>query len=164
DVPPRDLAADDLVHELVALARLLRDQVDDNVAVLTRASRLPDEPALDLLDRSADRLAIGDLRPADVALHAELALEAVDDDLEVELTHAGDDRLARLLVRGDAKRRVLLREAAERLGELVLVALRLRLDSDRDHGLRERHRFEHDRRRVRRQRVARRRELEADRG
>ena len=46
--------------------------------------------------------------------------------------------------------------------ELVLVGLRLRLDGDRDHRVRERHRLEHDRRRLRRERVARRRVLQAD--
>ena len=45
-----------------------------------------------------DRLAVGDLRPADVRVDVELALQAVDDDLEVELAHAGDQRLAGLLV------------------------------------------------------------------
>ena len=66
DVLARDLAADDLVEELVALARLGRLEVDDDVAVLAAAAGLADELALDLLDGLADRLAVGDLRPADV--------------------------------------------------------------------------------------------------
>src|SRR5204863_5416433 len=41
-------------------------------------------------------LAIDDLRLARARLHAVLALHAVDDDLEVELAHARDDRLAGL--------------------------------------------------------------------
>src|SRR6185312_142786 len=98
DVLLGDLASDDLVLEDVAGAGLLRVQVDDGVAVLPRAARLPDELALDLLGRLGDRLAVRDLRAADVRLDVELALQAVDDDLEVELAHAGDDRLARLLV------------------------------------------------------------------
>src|SRR5205814_1694911 len=120
-----DLAADDLVDELVAGARLLRVQVDGRVAVLARAAGLADEPALDLLGRTGDRLAVGDLRPADVRVDVELALQPVDDDLEVQLAHTGDQRLARLLVRGDAERRVLLGEAREPRAELVLVGLRL---------------------------------------
>jgi hypothetical protein len=40
----------------------------------------------------------------------------------VELAHAGDDRLPGLLVRRDPERGILLREALERRGELVLVA------------------------------------------
>ena len=50
----------------------------------------------------------------------------------------------------------------EALTELVLVALRLRLDRDRDHRVGERHRLEHDRGRLDGERVARRRLLEAD--
>ena len=48
--------------------------------------------------RLADRLAVGHLRLADVRLHLELAPHAVDDDLQVQLAHAGDDGLAGLLV------------------------------------------------------------------
>ena len=81
-----------------------------DVAVLARAARLAHEPALDLLDGLGDRLAVGDLRPADVAVDAELAQEAVDDDLEVQLAHPCDERLSRLLVGRDTERRVLLGE------------------------------------------------------
>jgi hypothetical protein len=59
------------------------------VAVLAAAARLPHELAFDLLERFlADRLAVGDLRPADVRVDLELAHHAVDDDLEVQLAHA----------------------------------------------------------------------------
>jgi hypothetical protein len=58
--------------------------------------------------RGADRLAVGHLRLADVGLDLELAHHAVDDDLEVQLAHAGDDRLAGLLVGVHAEGRVLL--------------------------------------------------------
>ena len=64
----------------------------------------------------------------------------------------------------DAEGRVLLGEAREARAELVLVGLRLRLDRDRDDGLGERHRLEHDRRALGRERVAGRRGLEADAG
>src|SRR5436190_3377538 len=164
DVLLRDLAADDLVHELVALARLERHGVDDRVAVLAAAAGLADEPALDLLHGLADRLAIGDLRATDVRVDVELALEAVDDDLEVQLAHAGDQRLAGLLVAADAERRILLGEPLQPGAQLVLVGLGLRLDGDRDHGIRERHRLEPDRRRVGGEGVAGGRVLEADAG
>ena len=62
----------------------------------------------------------------------------------------------------DAERRILLGEPREAAAELVLVGLRLRLDSDRDDRVGERHRLEHDRGRLERQRVAGRRRLEAD--
>jgi hypothetical protein len=48
------------------------------------------------LDGLLDRLAVGHLRLADVGLDLELALHAVDEDVEVQLAHALDDRLAGL--------------------------------------------------------------------
>ena len=65
---------------------------------------------------------------------AELALQAVDDDLEVELAHAGDDRLGSLLVEADDEGRVFHRERVERDAELLVVAAALGLDGDRDDG------------------------------
>jgi len=62
-----------------------------------------------------------------------------DDDVEVQLAHAGDDGLARLLVGADAERRVFLGEALQREAHLLLVALGLRLHRDRDHRLGELH-------------------------
>src|SRR5205814_7939722 len=127
------------------LAGLRRLHVDDDVAVLTGASGLADEATLDLVYRLRDRLAVGDLRPADVRVDLELAQEPVDDDLEVQLAHPRDERLPRLLVRADAEGRILLGEPLEARAQLVLVALRLRLDRDRDDRVREVHRLEPDR-------------------
>src|SRR5690606_24854708 len=88
--------ADDAVDDLVARPGLLRLDAQEHVPVLAAAARLPDELAF-LLDHLADGLAVRDLRLADVCLDLELALHPVDDDLEVQLTHAGDDRLAGFL-------------------------------------------------------------------
>ena len=76
----------------------------------------------------------------------------------------GDDGLAGLLVGADAERRVLVGQRLERLAELVLVALRLRLDGDVDHRLGELHPLEDDRVAAVAQRVARGRVLEAEPG
>ena len=93
----------------------------------------------------ADRLAVGHLRLADVGLDLELAAHAVDQDLQVQLAHAGDDRLAGLLVVLDLEGRVLLGELLDRDAQLLLVALGLRLDRHVDDRRRERHRLEDDR-------------------
>ena len=98
DVLARDLAADDLVDELVAVPRRRRLEIDDHVPVLAAATGLADKAALDLLRGPAGRLAIGDLRAADVGVDRELAQQPVDDDLQVQLAHARDERLAGLLV------------------------------------------------------------------
>ena len=68
------------------------------MAVLAAAAGLPDVAAL-AVGRPGERFLVGDLRLADARLDAELALQAVDDDLEVQLAHAGDDDLAGLLRR-----------------------------------------------------------------
>ena len=60
----------------------------------------------------------------------------------MQLAHARDEGLARLRVGLDAEGRVLLGEALERDGQLVLVGLRLGLDLDLDDRLREGHRLE----------------------
>ena len=115
-----------------------------DVAVLALAARLADELALGFrLPR--DRLAVRDLRLADVGADVELAHHAVDDDLEVQLAHAADDGLAGLRVRVDLEGRVFLHELGERHAHLFLVGLGLRLDGDRDDRLREVHRLEDDR-------------------
>ena len=98
-----------------------------------------------LVDFLGDRLAVGDLRLADGGLDGVLALHAVDEHLEVQLAHAGDDRLAGLLVGADAERRVLVGQGLERLAELLLVGLRLRLDRHVDDRLGELHPLEDDR-------------------
>src|SRR3712207_7750767 len=73
-----------------------------------------------LLDGLADRLAVGDLRLADVGLDLELAPHAVDEDLQVQLAHARDDRLAGLLVEADLEGRVLLGQLLDGRAQLLL--------------------------------------------
>ena len=144
DVLARDLAAADLVDELVALARVrLERDLDDGE--LAGTTGLLDVAVLDRLDHLGDRLAVGHLRLADGGDDAELALHAVDEDLEVQLAHAGDDGLAGLFVGANAERRVLVAERLEGLAQLVLVVLGLRLDGHVDDGLGEDHPLEDDR-------------------
>ena len=111
-----------------------------------------------------DRLAVGHLRLADGGVDLELAEHAVDQHLEVQLAHAGDDGLAGLLVGADLEGRVLLGERVEGLGHLVLVDLGLGLDGDVDDRLGELERLEHDRVRRVAERVAGLGVLEADAG
>ena len=146
--PPRDLVLED-----VAGARLAREQADLHVAVLAAAAGLLGVPHL-AVGGTRQRFLVGDLRLADARLDAELALQAVDDDLEVQLAHAGDDDLPGLLVGLDAEGRVLGHQLLQADAELLLVALGLRLDRQRDDRLREVHRLEHDRLLLVAQRVA----------
>jgi hypothetical protein len=108
-----------------------------------------------------DRLAIRHLRRADVRLDLELALHAVDQDVEMKLAHALDDGLTALVVRRHAERRIFAAETIERDAHLLLVGLGLRLDRQLDHGLGEFHPLEDDRCGQRAERVAGRGVLEA---
>src|SRR5947209_1945553 len=155
DVLPRDPPAGHLVLELVPSAVAAGGlEVDEHPAVLAGAAGLLLVGVLDLLDLAGDRLAVGDLRPADVRLDLELAAHPVDQHLQVQFAHSGDDRLAGLLVGPDLEGRVLLGEPLDRGAQLLLVTLGLRLDGHVDHRRREGHRLEHDRLVLRGQRVA----------
>src|SRR3569833_4697779 len=115
DVLPRDAATGDLVLELVAVAAAAeRFDVDDDAAELARATRLLLVGVLDLLHLAANGLTVGDLRPADVRLDLALTLHAVDQHLEVQLAHAGDDGLPGLLVGPHLEGGVLLGEPLDR--------------------------------------------------
>src|SRR5439155_15422381 len=83
-----------------------------------------------------DRLDVRNARLVQLHLDAEAALGALHGDLDVHLAHAGEELLPGLLVAAEAERRVLLAEAAERLRDLVLVALRLRGHREAHHRLR----------------------------
>ena len=85
----------------------------------------------------ADRLLVGHARRLERHLGAEARLQAVDDDLDVDLREPGDDLLAGLRVAMQVDRRVLLLQAAQRGEDLVLVALGLGLDREGHDRLRE---------------------------
>ena len=110
---------------------------------LTATTRLADELAFDL-GAGTDGLAVGNLRRTDIGLDLELAPHAINDDIEVQLAHTGDDGLTGLFVGVHAERRIFLRQTTERDAHLLLVALGLGLDRDRDDRLRELHALERD--------------------
>src|SRR3546814_8232916 len=92
DVLLRHAATRDLVDELVATTGTGGLEVDRDLRVLTGATRLLLVRVGVLDDRLGDGLAVRHLRLADGGVDLELAQHAVDDDLEVQLAHAGDDR------------------------------------------------------------------------
>src|SRR5262245_32971912 len=158
-----DRASDDLVLEDVAGARLARMEMNLRVTVLTAAAGLLRVLHL-AVGGARQRLLVGDLRLADGCLDVELALQAVDDDLEVQLTHSADDRLPGLLIGVHAEGRILRHQLRQALPELLLIGLGLRLDRQRDHRLGEVHRLEDDRVLLLAQRIAGRYAPQPDRG
>ena len=85
----------------------------------------------------AHRLAVGDLGPPDGTAHAELARHPVDDDLQVEFPHAGDDGLRGFFVVLGDEGGVFFGQLAQRLPHFVLVGPAFGLDGDGDDGVRE---------------------------
>jgi hypothetical protein len=63
--------------------------------------------------RTGNGLTVGHLGLAHVGIHLELALEAVHDDLQVQLAHARDDGLTGLRIGGDPEGGVLLTQAGQ---------------------------------------------------
>src|SRR5882757_7785709 len=92
----------------------------------------------------ADRFAVRHLWAANISLHVVFAQHAVDDDFEVQLTHAGNQRLPGIRFSGHAERWIFLREALHRHAQLVLVSLGLGLDSHGDYRRRKVNGFEND--------------------
>ena len=136
-----DGAARDVVLEDETLAGGGED-LDLGVPVLPAAAGLLDVPALGL-GFLADRLLVGHLGLAHVGFHGELPLQALHQDLEVQLAHARDLGLAGVLVGLDLEGRVFLHELGQAGAELLLVALGLGLHGQGDHGRGERDRFQH---------------------
>ena len=66
-----------------------------------------------VLDVVTSGLAVSNLRLTNVSVNLELTKQTVDDDLEVQLAHAGDDGLAGLVVGGYLEGRVLLGELGQ---------------------------------------------------
>ena len=96
DIFLRDSAANDTVDELVTLAGVGLN-LDLDVTVLALTTRLAGVLGL-LVGFLANGLAVSNLGSADVCLDLELAEQTVDDDLQMELAHAGDDGLAGLFI------------------------------------------------------------------
>ena len=132
----RHRAADDAVDELVALALRQRLELQPHMAVLAAAAGLANELALGF-DRAAQGFAIRDLRLADIGFDLELALHAIDDDLEMQFAHAFDDGLAGLRIGVHAKGRIFLRQALQSQTHFFLVDLGFRLHRNGNHRLRE---------------------------
>ena len=127
-------APDDLVDELEPAA--LRKRLDLDVAhgVLAVAAGLLDVPPV-ALGGAAERLAQGHHERHLLDVHRVALGQPFGDDLRVGLAHAPDHQLVGLAVVLDADARVLRGEAAEGLGELVLVGLAGGDDGDRQQRL-----------------------------
>ena len=141
------MAAGDFVDELVGLAVLgvERLEVHQDLCELAGTTGLLLVRVFLVHDGLADRLAVCNLRVTDVALHLEFTTHTVDDDVELQLAHAGDQGLAGLFVGLHLEGRILVGQLRQSDAHLLLVGLGLRLHGHLDHRIREGHGFEGDR-------------------
>src|SRR3989449_2952514 len=165
--PARVQIADHVAHVLLldldARPACPRLQNNLGMAILAPAAGLPDVAPLGLR-ALANGFLVCDLRPADVGLHAELPQHAVDNDLQVQLAHAGDQGLTSFLVETDLERGVFLGQLGQRGTELLFVGLRLGFDGHGNDRFGELHRFQYDGMVLVAQGVAGRRVAQADGG
>ena len=107
---------------------------DDDVSELTATTRLL---LVDFTELNGlrDSFLIRYLGLTLVSFDLEFALQTVDNDLEVELTHTADDGLTGLFVGLHTEGGVFFGELSQTDTHLIHILLRLRLDSDTDNGL-----------------------------
>ena len=86
-------------------------------------------------------LLVSNLRCSYISLYLELTEKSVNDDLQMKLSHSGNDRLTCLLISMRTEGRILFRKLRKRLSKLALGSLGLRLDRKLDNRLRELHRL-----------------------
>src|SRR5690606_20839559 len=104
---------------------------------------LTHELAFDLTS-VASGFTVGHLRLTDVGFNVELALHAVNQNVQVQLAHTTNDGLAGLFVGAHTEGRIFLGQLAQCNTHLFLVSLGLRLDGNVNHRLREVHPLEDD--------------------
>ena len=84
------------------------------------------------LGSPGQRFLEGYARALDVRLDVELALQSVDDDLEMRLAQPGDHDVSRLLVDAEAEGRVLFSQLLQRLCKPLRIGRCLRDDGQRE--------------------------------
>ena len=115
------------------------------MTILTTTTRLLGMLAFNVFNGGTDSFTVGNLRLTYVGFYLELATHTVNDDVQVQLTHTGDDGLARFFVGPYAEGRIFLSQTAQSQAHLLLVSLGFRLNGDGDYRFREFHTLQDDR-------------------
>ncbi len=131
------------------------------MTILTATTRLLDILRL-RFSLPANRFTKRHFRLTHVGFNLKLTQHPINDNLEMQLTHTGNNRLRRFLIRTNPERRILLRQFLERKSHLLLILLRLRLNRHRNHRLRELHHFQENRLLLFRQSISGRGTLQTD--
>ena len=98
-----------------------------------------------MADGLGDFFFISDTRLAMVALHIELTLEAVEQDVEMKFAHTTDDGLSGLFIHAHRKGRVLIGQAVQGTHQFFFLVLSLRFHSNGDDRFGENDVFKDDR-------------------
>ena len=105
-------------------------------AELAMTAGLPDETSFGFR-RTPDSFAISHLRLADIGVNFEFAQHPVDNNLQMQLAHAGDQRLRGFPIHAYAERRIFFGQLLQSFAEPLLIDLGLGLDRDLNDRFRE---------------------------
>jgi hypothetical protein len=140
----RNYAAHDFVVKFKALACFHRFKTEPAVAVLTMTAGLTNEFTF-RFNRLADGFTVSNLRFAYGAVHVEFTSHTIDDDIQVEFAHTGNNGLVGFRIRVYLECRIFFCQSLEGVAHLFLVSFGLRFNSNRDNGIREFHFFKDNR-------------------
>src|SRR5262249_42146977 len=100
-------APDDIVFNFDAFAAFVRLEGNHGVSILSPTAGLADELAF-AFGGFGHRFPVSNLRSASVGCDLELAEQTVANNFQMQLTHSGNDKLARFLIGEAAERWVFL--------------------------------------------------------
>ncbi|MNT66230.1 hypothetical protein D3C72_2042800 [compost metagenome] len=100
------------------------------MAILAFTAGLTHKFTFNIAHCFAQCFAIGHLWTANIRLNAKLAFHTINDNVQMQLTHAGNDRLAGLLVRVQPERRIFCRQTLQRDAHFFLIRLGFWLDRE----------------------------------
>ena len=144
DVFLRNVTADNFVLNGDTCSAFLRDEVDNAVTILTASTGLTDEAHI-TVGFFLQSFTVSNLRCTGIGFDLELTDQTVENDLQVQLSHTGNDGLPGIFITVDLEGGIFFSQSEQTLGQLVTVAGALGLDSNRDNRFGEGHGFQRDR-------------------
>src|SRR3989344_2526972 len=136
-------AAFDAVDEFKALTGFILAQTQPDMTVLATATALANELAFGFNTILTDCFTVSHLGCTNVSLNSKFTLHAINNDLQMQLTHTRDNGLAGFMINLDSKCRILFSQALQGNAHLFLVGFGLRLNGDTDRRLWEGNAFQY---------------------
>ena len=142
----RNCTADNLGIKLVKFLAICihRLKAHLTVTILSTSTRLLCILAVNL-DRLGDCFLICNLWSTYIRLNLKLTKQSINNNLQMKLTHSGDNGLSCLLIGMCAESRILLCKLSQCLTHFALTCFCLRLNSQLNNRLRELHRLKNNR-------------------